>query len=349
MIRTRAAFLTITILFLAVGAYRLMFSGGPQFGGFPPSPVIVNVAELYDFADVIEAIGTAKANESVTITSCSTQTIDKINFVEGQQVEKDDVIVEFCAEEEKVTLEEAEKQFQRIESLAQTAAATLARRDQQLLTLQIAQARFGDRLIKAPFSGVVGLRHVSEGALVTPGMVITTLDDVNLIKLDFSIPEKYASAIAPGKKIIATTIAYPEKKFEGAVYVIDPRVDSSTRAFNVKATIANTDKLLKPGMLLQVKVVLQEEKVILLPEETISVQKDKKFVYVVDSESKVEQRPVETRRRIAGSVEIASGIKVGEQIVMEGRPNLRPGQDVLITGTKTIKESAQEFKTISEK
>lgn len=349
MNRSRWIFATTAAILITFVGYRFMFLGGPSFPGFPPSPVIVNVAELYDFADVIEAIGTAKANESVNITSCTIQTIEKINFKEGQYVEKDDIVVEFSSEEEKATLAEAEKQFQRIESLAQTAAATLARRDQQLLALQIAQARFSDKIIKAPFSGVIGLRNVSEGALVTPGMVITTLDDVNLIKLDFSIPEKYASSIASGKKIVATTVAYPEKKFEGTVYVVDPRVDSITRAFNVKATIANKDKLLKPGMLLQVSVVLQEEKVILLPEETISLQKDKKFVYVVDSENKIEQRSVDTKRRIAGSIEIASGIMVGDQIVMEGRPNLRPGQVVQIAGTKTIKESAQEFKNISKK
>ena len=102
-------------------------------------------------------------------------------------------------------------------------------------------------------------------------------------------------------------------------------------------------------MLLQVKVVMQEEKVILLPEEAISVQKDKKFVFVVGSENIAEQHLVETRRRISGSVEIVSGIKVGDQVVMEGRPNLRPGELVQITGTKTIKESTQEFKNISEK
>jgi membrane fusion protein (multidrug efflux system) len=349
MIRTKWIFLTFAAILTTFLVCRSIFWKAPPFQGFLPSSVIVNVAEIYDFSDVIEAIGTAKANESVNITSSITQIINKINFEEGQYIEKDEVVIEFSSEEEKATLEEAEKQFHRIESLSQTAATTLARRDQQFLALQIAKARYSDRVVRAPFSGIIGLRHLSEGALVTPGMVITTLDDINFIKLDFSIPEKHAGTIIPGKKIIATTVAYPEKKFEGTIYAVDPRVNSTTRAFNTKAIVSNTDKLLKPGMLLQVKVVLQEEKIMLLPEEAIGMQKDKKFVYVVGSLNKIEQFPVETKRRIAGIVEIVSGIKVGDQIVMEGRPNLRPGQVVQIAGVKTIKESNHEFKNISEK
>lgn len=325
-----------------------MSSGSYQLSGFPAPSVIVNVAELYDFKDEVEAIGTTHADESVDISTSVTQTISKINFEEGQYVQQGEIIVELTSAEEKAALDEAEKQFNRVESLTEAAATTLTRRDQALLSLQVAQARYENRIIRAPFSGIIGLRKISEGALVSPGTVITTLDDISIIKLEFAVPEKFLSKITPGMSVSATSVAYPDKIFKGTIYVVDLRVDPATRAINVKAEIPNEDRLLKPGMLLQVKIVLSEEKVILLPEESIMARKNEKYVYVVGNEDKLEQRSVTLGRRLAGQVEVVSGIKEGEKVVMEGSPLLRPGQVVKIAGTKTIKESEQEFKNLQE-
>lgn len=348
MTRFRWILSALALIVIAFISYRTLFMRGFQFGGFPPARIIVHVAELHNINDEIEAIGTAKSNESVDITTSLTQTINRINFEEGQKVEKGMIIIEMSSTEAKASLEEAEKQFKRVDSLMESAATTQSRRDQQLLALQLAQSQYEDCMLRAPFSGTLGLRQFSEGAVVSPGTVITTLDDISAIKLDFTIPEKHISAITPGKKITATSVAYPGKSFDGTVYVVDPRVDPSTRAVAVKATVPNGDNLLRPGMLMHVKVILKQDNAILLPEEAIKSQKDKKFVYIIDSANKIEQRPVEIGCRTAGCVKVISGIQPGEQVVMEGSPLLRPGQAVLIVKTKTIQESGQDFKTFFE-
>src|SRR5262249_41847756 len=152
-----------------------------------------------------------------------------------------DIIVELTSFAEKATLEEAEKQFERVDRLTEAAATPLTRRDQQLLALQVAQARYDDLIIRAPFSGIIGLRRVSEGTLASPGTIITTLDDISIIKLEFAVPEKYLSLISKGMPIHATSIAYPGKIFEGEIYVIDLRVNPATCTINVKSEIPNEE------------------------------------------------------------------------------------------------------------
>lgn len=315
---------------------------------FPTSKVIVFNVQLRKYEELLESIGTAQANESVNLSPSVTETISKINFNEGDFVQKEYVLVELTSDEEKATLDEAKKQYERVENLTQNAAATLTRRDQQLLSKQVAEARLADRIIKAPFSGVLGLRKVSEGALVTPGMIITTLDDLSVIKLDFAVPETHLESVSPKKKIVATSVAFVGKTFEGTVYVVDTRVDPVTRTVDARALIPNPDRLLKPGILLDVKLVIDEGEAIIIPEEALTLAKEGSYVFVVKEDNTLTKRTVVTGRRFAGTVEVKSGIQVGEKIVMEGNPRLYEGQKVEVTGAKTIEQSADEFKKYSK-
>ncbi|MFV2090921.1 MAG: efflux RND transporter periplasmic adaptor subunit, partial [Pseudomonadales bacterium] len=228
------------ILFLAMfaaGACDSLNSGGaaagkgPKSGGFSRGPtfVLTQVATLREIRDEVEAIGTTYANESVTVTAKVTDTVSKVNFEDGQTVEKGAVLVELTKREQVALLDEAEAnrndariQARRLEMLAAEGTIPLSQLDEAHARLSASEARYQsivariqDRLIQAPFSGVLGFREVSEGTLVTPGSTITTLDDISIIKLDFSIPEVYLDLVEVGLpddaiKLVNTVVGLPE-------------------------------------------------------------------------------------------------------------------------------------------
>ncbi|NBC47600.1 MAG: efflux RND transporter periplasmic adaptor subunit, partial [Gammaproteobacteria bacterium] len=186
-----------------------------------PVGVIASIAELEPVADRVEALGTLRANESVTITANVTETVSALHFDDGQRVQAGDLLVEMTSVEEHARLEEAqarlaeaEQQYQRVKSLAAAGSASASLLDERRRDLRTAEAtltaiesQLADRLVKAPFEGVVGLRDISLGALVEPGDVITTLDDDSVMKLDFAVPSLYLPSLAPGVAIEARAAA----------------------------------------------------------------------------------------------------------------------------------------------
>jgi membrane fusion protein, multidrug efflux system len=317
-------------------------------GGRPPgkpAQVTVTAAAAKPWSDTLEALGTAKANESVTLTAKVTETVDRVNFADGDLVEAGQVLVDLSGraevaglEEARAAYKEAEQQYKRQAELV--GAGTIARsqldtqvalRDAALARMQAIRARLADRVITAPFAGVLGFRQVSPGTLVTPGTVIATLDDVSRIKLDFTVPETFLAAIAPKQRIRARSVAFPDRPFEGEVTSIDSRVDPATRAVQVRAEIPNPDALLRPGMLLTVTLFRPEREAIVVPELALVQIGRKAFVYVVKPDSTVQQRVVTTGSRRRGEVEIAEGLAAGERIVVEGTVKLRDGAKVAAT------------------
>jgi membrane fusion protein, multidrug efflux system len=315
--------------------------GGRERGGGPVL-VTLGAVETRAFADVIEAVGTAKANESIDITAKSADTIGKLNFTDGQRVEKGFVIAEMTSREQaadlgaaRASLAEAEKAFTRVSDLARKGFATraqldgaLAARDAAAARVRSLDSRVSDRLMRAPFSGVLGLRRVSMGSLVRPGDVITTLDDISLIKLDFTVPEAFISSLEMGSRVKVTVAAYPERSFEGKVAGIDTRVDPVSRAVAVRAEIANEDGVLKPGMLMTVNLITNQRKILAVPEEAIVPIESKQYVYLVTPEKKAERREIKIGARQPGFAEVLSGLKEGEKVVVEGTLKLRPDADV---------------------
>jgi membrane fusion protein (multidrug efflux system) len=190
-----------------------------------------------------------------------------------------------------------------------------------------AQARLSDTYIKAPFSGHVGLRRVSLGTLISPGTVITTLDDVSSMKVDFAVPDLYVGELRPGQLVTAHSNAYPGRMFEGKVVSIDSRIDPATRAVIVRAVVPNRDAALKPGMFLTVDLSKERRDALLVPEEALVPEQARQFVYVVDG-AVVAKREVRLGRREPGSVEITEGIVAGDRVVIEGAIKLRDGAAV---------------------
>ncbi|MEL7029274.1 MAG: efflux RND transporter periplasmic adaptor subunit, partial [Pseudomonadota bacterium] len=199
-----------------------------------------------------------------------------------------------------------------------------------------------DRLVRAPFPGVVGLRLVSPGALVRPGDEIATLDDVSSVKLDFSVPETLLSNLSQGIAVRAVSEAFPDEAFEGVVEFIDSRVDPVTRSIVVRSVLQNEDGKLRPGMLMTVRLIKDAREAPAAPELAVVAQGEDMFVFVLreasaageaaDGPPQVEMRRVELGQRRAGFIEVVSGLAEGERIVVEGVHRLRDGQAVRFAG-----------------
>jgi len=316
---------------------------GPRerFGPNGPVSVVTVTLTREPFAQQMEAVGTARANEAVDITAKLSNRVTAIRFREGQQVKAGDVLVEFDSEQARATLAEAEaalsdsrSQYKRSRELYQTKALSEAQLDQLQATLKAnearvagAQSQLNDTIIRAPFAGRVGLRNVSVGSYVSPGTVITTLDDTSTIKLDFSVPEVFLATLAEGLEVAARTAAYPETEFKGKVSSIDSRLDPVSRSIVVRARIDNKDGRLKPGMFMTVKLIRADTPALMLPEEALVPEGNKKFVFVV-RDGKAERVEVQTGRRRPGEVEIVSGLAEGDVVVTEGTQKIRDGAAV---------------------
>nr|WP_274522020.1 efflux RND transporter periplasmic adaptor subunit [Ectothiorhodospira lacustris] len=336
----------LTLAILAGAAYVMLadHSAPPPSarGAQGPVPVVVApVAQRY-FETSLESLGTAGANESVEITARITSPVESIEFRDGQQVTRGQVLVRLAAAEEmaearerQVGVEEQRRELERIRGLVADRNLPRQRLDEQQSRLSEAQARLeaaqvrvADRVIRAPFDGVVGFRRVSLGALVTPGTVITTLDDISIIKLDFSVPETFLPGVAAGQRIEARSAAYRDRTFQGEVTSVDTRVDPGTRAAMVRAAIPNPEGALRPGMLMTLTLVKDETESLSVPESALMQVRDQHYVFVVTDENQVRRQDVQAGRRVPGYVEILSGLEAGTRVVQEGTVRIRPGSAV---------------------
>jgi len=335
--------MTHASLFAATAALLLGWSTADA--AEPPRPlpqVLAAAVTEHAFSDRIEGLGTVRSNESVTITSKVTEQVSKLHFTDGAVVQQGDLLAELTSAEQsaqlaeaRAALQDAQQQYDRILPLVQSGSLSKARLDAQTALRDAArarvealQARLADLLIRAPFSGVVGLRRVSPGTLVQPGDPIVTLDDINTIKLDFTVPETRLAAVAPGQSVSASSVAFPGKTFSGQIATLDSRVDPVTRAVTVRALIDNPERLLRPGMLLVVTVAGQPRTALRIPEEALVPEGQQQYVYTIDSDGVVARRLVQIGQREPGFVEVRDGLQAGEKVITEGTIKVRPGQKV---------------------
>ena len=324
----RAAFLIVVLVVFAIMAGVVLVreltgsdNAGGGYGGFSTPVAVAEVTDM-EFADVVSAIGTARANESVTITAKVSDTISRIAFDSGDRVEAGQILVEQTDREEaaalneaRATLREARQENERFEDLAargiapaQRTQETQAELDRATSRVRAVEARMADRIIRAPFTGRVGLRNVSTGELVGPGDVIATLDDDSVIKLDFTVPERFFSALETGLDVRAHSDAYANVSFSGVISEVESRIDPITRSVTVRAEIPNEDGRLRPGMLMTVEVRRGERTHASIPEGALIRVRDDAFVYVIadgEAGTTAQRRPVQVggpRSRRAGRV-----------------------------------------------
>jgi membrane fusion protein (multidrug efflux system) len=319
--------------------------GGPgqgRGGGNAPVVVTTTVLEPSAFSETLTAIGTARARESITLTAKVSEIVQQVHFDSGDEVSQGAVLVTLSGQQQQAALRQAEaaaKEAQQLlvrqDALARQQLIASSQLDTQRATrdqanAQVAQmrAQLGDRQVRAPFGGVLGIRQVSPGALVTPGTAIATLDDLSRVYIDFPMPEGVLAQLAPGQHVDGRTAAWPDARFEGVVSTIDARIDPTTRSVTVRADFPNPDRRLRPGMLVQVALRHGERTTLLLPEIAVVQVGERTFVYRVGADGSVQQVDVKVGTRRDGRVEILDGVKAGDRVVVDGTGKLRPGAKI---------------------
>jgi membrane fusion protein (multidrug efflux system) len=236
--------------------------------------------------------------------------------------------------EAEAALARSKSQFNRSRDLQSRQALSLSDLEQVEADLKAnearvaaAQARLDDTVIRASFRGRTGFRHVSVGSFVSPGTVITTLDDTSIIKLDFTVPETYLFILRRGLPVTAAATGLPDRTFTGVVTNMDSRVDPVTRSVIVRAELANSDGLLRQGMFMTVSLQGEVTPTLLVPEEALVPERGHAYVFIVRN-NVVERREVRTGKRRPGYVEIVDGVAEHERVVVDGTQNVRDGSVV---------------------
>ena len=311
--------------------------------GLPVQAIPVIVGEL---VDDITAVGTVVANESVRIRTEINGRLLKLNFNEGQEVQKDQLLVALDDGEQRAQLAainaelRTEKQrFLRSKELYEQKFISKEALDLQAGTVdrlaagvQEADARLQKTVVTAPFSGVIGLRKVSLGAYLQAGDDIALLEDISSVKVDFRVPEVYLAKVRPGQSISVVVDGFPNTVFEGKVYAIEAGMDSETRTALVRAKLGNKAGKLRSGMFARVSLVMAQKKNALsVPEKALWPQGTENFVYKV-IDGKVELTKVELGQRTPGYVEILKGLSLGDLVVTEGQMKIRDGAPVTVLG-----------------
>ncbi|MEN1925554.1 efflux RND transporter periplasmic adaptor subunit [Luteimonas qiangzhengi] len=365
----RGTFLAaVAIVFAAMAVAVLVREVAGMVGGSAApadaTPVVVAQVAQAEFADVITAAGNARANESVAVTSKVADIVKQVLFDSGDFVESGQLLAELVDTEEaaarnevRTTLVEAERRHARMAELAESGYVAAQLRDEAESDAKRAQAqliaveaRMTDRKIRAPFSGVVGLRNITAGERIGTDTVIATLNDVSLIKVDFAVPERFLSTVEVGQRVNARVAAYPDEVFSGQVTSIDNQVDRASRSVAVRAEIPNGDDRLVPGMLLSVEVRRDQRQRPAIPESALMRQADQAYVFVVQEQSEGEgtahiaqRREVDVGLRANGQVEVLAGLRAGELVVSDGTHRTRDGAIVRVSEHRPAGEAVAEL------
>jgi membrane fusion protein (multidrug efflux system) len=311
----------------------------------PAAPAVTVEAqkvELTTMVDALRSIGTLRANQSIVVRSEIPGVVTKIEFKDSRTVEKGQVLFRLDDSMERAQLAQAEaslklaeSNYERARELLSRGAGTVQMRDQTQSAMDtdraavaLARARLEKSTIRAPYAGVVGMSRIDLGAYVTAGQELVTLDDIETVKLDFEVPERYARFVAPGQKVEIEADAFPGRTFAGQIATIATRVDPDSRSLGVRALIPNPDRLLKPGLFARVGVSIEKRpNAVVAPEQAIVPRGDRLLVYrVVDR--KAVATTVKVGLREYGNVEIVDGLSPGDVVITAGQQKVEDGSPV---------------------
>jgi membrane fusion protein (multidrug efflux system) len=306
----------------------------------------------------IRAIGSLRSDESVQIASEIAGRVEEIKFTEGGVVAAGDVLVKLddaLAEAEvadaKARFDLAEANNDRAKKLSPTGYVTDKAIDEAAASFETARAalelqrvRLAKHVIKAPFPGAVGLRSVSPGGFIAVGTPIVNLEKIDVLKLDFKLPEVFLPSVSVGQRVDVIVDAHPDRTFSGEIYAIDPQVDVNGRALALRARLANTDLVLRPGLFARVLVKgKQTREVVLVPESAIVPRGGETFAFRIDNGRAVEVK-VKLGERRGAEVEVLEGIAPDALVVTAGQLRLRSGAAVEVVdgGPETVRRSAKK-------
>lgn len=313
-------------------------SGGKGGGGLKVSTFIVHPEP---FAETVMSTGTLIAEEGVELQAETSGKVVAINFTEGAHVKKGALLVKLNDADLRAAqtvalhrLELAQLREQRMVALLKEGVVNQNDYDTaynevqvQKAEIDLSTAQIAKTEIHAPFDGVVGLRYVSEGAFVNSATRVATLQRLDTLKIDFSVPEKYAGRVHSGSPI-HFAVAGGDQKFKGQIYAVDPRIESATRSVVIRALCPNPDGRLLPGAFANVELVLtQLDDAIMVPSLAVIPGLNEKNVFVL-SGGKAERRAVETGTRTESNVHILAGLKPGDVVITSGLQQMRAGLPV---------------------
>ena len=343
---------------LAFVKFRQFQAMAAQFAAMqpPPESVTTIVAERADWPNTLTAVGTVAAVQGVTVSADLPGMVNRISFDSGRTVKEGDVLVELDTRQEQAQLAAAEAElelarltFERMKTLIAHDAVSRAEFDAAAAAEKQAEARIREiqatiarKTIRAPFSGVLGIRAVNLGQYVTSGDAIVPLQSLDPIYVNFGVPQQEAAAIRAGRQVRITAADLGEVEFAGRITAIDSVVDETTRNITVQATLANAAGRLRPGMFVQAHVMLgATQSVIALPASAINYAPYGDSVFVVadlkDPEGRtyrgVRQQVVKLGGSRGDQTAVLSGISPGEEVVTSGAFKLRNGAAVQINNT----------------
>ncbi|MFY3139369.1 efflux RND transporter periplasmic adaptor subunit [Achromobacter xylosoxidans] len=310
-----------------------------------PAPVRVEVSAVTEipFARGLSAVGSLRSDEAVMLRPEVAGRIQSIEFKEGQPVKRgqalirlDDSVPRAELAQARANLALAQSHYRRAVALQAKGFVSQQARDESASTLKVqeaavalAQARLDKMTISAPFAGFAGLRSVSVGDYVNQGQDLAPLEAIDPLKVDFRVPEMYLSKVGVGQQLTLRLDALPGQERPGLVYAVSPLVDAGGRSILLRATVANADSLLRPGMFARVQLLFNQDKALVAPEAALSPSGETQYVYRV-KDGVAERREVTIGERREGKVEILTGVAAGDQLVVSGLQRVTDGGPVQV-------------------
>ena len=334
--RAAVAVLLVPWLFAACG--KKPAAAAPTVA--PPTAVIAAEARVQPVAETLAVVGTLTANESIEVKSETDGTVAEIFFEEGQPVKKgallfrlDETKFSAALAEAEANLKLASTTFGRSQELQreklvspQEFEAAAAQFQAHQATVELRRRQLQDARIHAPFAGVMGSRTVSAGQVITKSTALTWLVDLDPVKAEFSVPERFLRELKAGQALALTVAAYPKEPFRGEVYFLAPQIDPLNRTLLMKARVPNAEHKLKPGMFASLELALTwREAAVVIPESALMSVGERTSVYVIDAESRAQPRPVKVGLRLPNLIEVTEGLQAGERVISEGVQKVRPG------------------------
>lgn len=312
-------------------------------GGMPATRVVAVPAVIRPVTESLSLVGTITPNEFVEIKAETDGIVEAIGFNEGQRIGQGDLLVRLeqskfsiAVAEAEATLRLSQANYERAKQLFADKLISQQEYDQTASIFAVNQAsldlkkrQLKDTEIRAPFSGITGARQISPGQVISRQAILTWLVDLDTVKVEVNVPERYLSQVNPGLKIGFSVASFPADRFEGEVYFVSPQLNPDTRTALVKARIPNPDHRLRGGMFASLALTLQlRQAAIVIPEPALMSNGNDVSVFVIDANQQAQLRPVKVGLRLAGRAEILAGLKPDEQVIVEGVQKIYPGATV---------------------
>lgn len=317
--------------------------------GEEPVTVQVEPVESLTFAETVVAVGTTLARESVSLHPSASGRVVEIGFSAGDRVEEGDVLLRLedqaarsALASAEATLAEMQAAFDRQQQLEQSGSSSEAALQSARAALLRAEAErdlaaheLDNRVLRAPFGGVVSFTGLARGQLVDSSTLVTTLDDLSLIEVAFSVPERYMARLEKGQAVKLVSPAYPDRSFTGTIAAVDTRVDQATRSIALRAEVPNDDNLLTAGMFMQGELVLEERSAKAVPEQALTASGTQSFIHVVQ-DGTVQRVEVTTGGTRDGMIEVAGDLPDDAQVIVTNLQSISDGAEVEVAPARQV-------------